>query len=36
MPDEVKEELHKEEETKDAKKKGVFGKIKDKILPDQE
>ena len=36
MPDEVKEELHEEEEKKDAKKKGVFGKIKDKILPDQE
>ena len=35
MPDEVKEELH-EEEKKDEKKKGVFGKIKDKILPDQE
>ena len=36
MPEEVKEELHEEEEKKDAKKKGVFGKIKDKILPDQE
>ena len=35
MPEEVKEELH-EEEKKDEKKKGVFGKIKDKILPDQE
>ena len=35
MSDEVKEELH-EEEKKDEKKKGVFGKIKDKILPDQE
>ena len=35
MPDEVKEELH-EEEKKDEKKKSVFGKIKDKILPDQE
>ena len=30
MPDEVKEEK------KDEKEKGVFGKIKDKILPDQE
>ena len=36
MPDEVKEELHEEEEKKDAKKKGVFGKIKDKLIPDQE
>ena len=35
MAEEVKEELH-EEEKKDGKKKGVFGKIKDKILPDQE
>ena len=35
MSEEVKEELH-EEEKKDEKKKGVFGKIKDKILPDQE
>ena len=35
MPEEVKEELH-EEEKKDEKKKRVFGKIKDKILPDQE
>ena len=35
MSDEVKEELH-EEEKKGEKKKGVFGKIKDKILPDQE
>ena len=33
MPDEVKEELHGEEE---KKKKGVFGKVKDAILPDQE
>ena len=31
MPEEVKTE-----EKKDEKKKGVFGKIKDKILPDQE
>ena len=35
MPDEVKEEVV-EEEHKEDKKKGVFGKIKDKILPDQE
>ena len=35
MPDEVKEELH-EEEKKDEKKKGVLGKIKDNIIPDQE
>ena len=34
MPEEVKEEAVVEEE--DGKKKGVFGKIKDKILPDQE
>ena len=36
MPEEVKEDLHKEEGKKEEKKKGVFGKIKDKILPDQE
>ena len=35
MSEEVKEELHQEEQ-KEEKKKGVFGKIKDKILPDQE
>ena len=35
MSEEVVEELH-EEEKKDEKKKGVFGQIKDKILPDQE
>ncbi len=34
MPDEVKEDI--KEEKKDEKKKGVLGKIKDKILPDQE
>ena len=34
MPDEVKEEVV--EEHKEEKKKGVFVKIKDKILPDQE
>ncbi len=33
MVDEVKKEVKKEE---DEKKKGVLGKIKDKILPDQE
>jgi len=33
MVDEVKKEVKKEE---DGKKKGVLGKIKDKILPDQE
>ena len=37
MPDEVKEELKADNvDPKDEKKKGVFGKIKDKILPDQE
>ena len=35
MPDEVKEEVV-EEEHKEEIKKGVFGKNKDKILPDQE
>ena len=33
MVDEVKKEVKKEE---DEKKKSVLGKIKDKILPDQE
>ena len=33
MSEEVKEELH-EEEKKDAKKKGFFGKAKAAILPD--
>ena len=37
MPDEVKEELKADNvDPKGEKKKGVFGKIKDKILPDQE
>ena len=37
MPDEVKEEVVEEEHKEDkGKKKGVLGKIKDKILPDQE
>ena len=35
MSEEVKEELH-EEEKKDAKKKGFFGKAKAAILPDAE
>ena len=35
MPEEVKEELQ-EEEVKEEEKKGVFAKIKDKILPDQD
>ena len=34
MPEDIKEEVV--EETKDEEKKGVFGKIKDKILPDQD
>ena len=34
MTEEVKEELQKEEEK--SEKKGVFAKIKDKILPDQD
>ena len=37
MPDEVKEELKADNvDPKGEKKKGVFGKIKDKILPDQD
>ena len=32
MPDEVKEEVV--EEVEEEKKKGVFGKVKDAILPD--
>ena len=36
MPDEVKEELKADNvDPKGEKKKGVLGKIKDKILPDQ-
>ena len=35
MPEEVKEELQ-EKEVKEEEKKGVFAKIKDKILPDQD
>ena len=34
MPEDIKEEVV--EETKEEEKKGVFGKIKDKILPDQD
>tara|TARA_Y100000593_G_C4245126_1_gene304263 strand:+ start:335 stop:787 length:453 start_codon:yes stop_codon:yes gene_type:complete len=34
MPEDIKEEVV--EETKDEEKKGVFGRIKDKILPDQD
>ena len=36
MSEEVKEDLHEEDHKEEKKKKGVFGKIKDKILPDQE
>ena len=37
MPDEVKEEVKADNvDSKGEKKKGVLGKIKDKILPDQE
>ena len=36
MPEEIAEELKHQGEKDDKKKKGVFGKIKDKILPDQE
>ena len=36
MPEEVLEDLHEEDHKEEKKKKGVFGKIKDKILPDQE
>ena len=36
MPEEVKEEVLEEDHKEEKKKKGVFGKIKDKILPDQE
>ena len=34
MPDEVKEEIVEEETHEEPKKKGVFGKVKDAILPD--
>ena len=37
MAEEIKEELHEEEHHEEKKKKkGVLGKIKDNILPDQE
>jgi len=36
MPEEVKEELHTEDDHKDAKKKGLFGKVKSAIIPDAE
>ena len=36
MPEEIAEEIKNQGEKDDKKKKGVFGKIKDKILPDQE
>ena len=34
MPEEVKEDLHKEEGKKEEKKKGLFGKVKSAIIPD--
>ena len=34
MPDEIKEDLVEEEQHEEPKKKGVFGKVKDAILPD--
>ena len=36
MPDEVKEEVEELKEEVEEKKKGVFGKVKDAILPDPE
>ena len=36
MPEEVKEELHEEEHHAEPKKKGLFAKAKDAILPDAE
>ena len=36
MAEEIKEELHEEHHEEKKKKKGVLGKIKDNILPDQE
>ena len=35
MPEEVKEELHEEEEVT-TEKKGVLGKLRDKLIPDQD
>ena len=34
MPEEIKEDLVEEEQHEEPKKKGVFGKVKDAILPD--
>ena len=34
MPEEVKEDLHKEEGKKEEKKQGLFGKVKSAIIPD--
>ena len=36
MPDEVKEEIQEENHEEEPKKKSVFGKVKDAILPDAE
>ena len=36
MPEEIKEELHEEEHHEKPKKKGLFQKAKDAILPDAE
>ena len=36
MPEEVKEELQEEEHHEEPKKKGLFAKAKDAILPDAE
>ena len=36
MSEQIKEEIQEEDKTEEPKKKGVFGKIKDNILPDHE
>ena len=36
MPEDIKEEVTEEVAAKDEKKKGIFGKVKDAILPDAE
>ena len=36
MPEEVKEDLHPEDHKEEKKKKGIFAKAKDALLPDQE
>ena len=36
MPEEVKEDLHAEDHKEEKKKKGLFAKAKDALLPDQE